>query len=132
MNVGQVETALAGATSRAPSKGTVQSKLLELYPSLVEPLAACLEARKKQMVEGLRRSWQTGLRKRPRTSRRFCSNLKKSIEAELKDPAYAQGSLFDDPEKERFERNKDAMRSRAQGDPRGDRAGDCRHQGSVR
>ena len=45
--------------------------------------------------------------------RRSCSELKKTIEAELKDPAYIQGMLFDDPEKERFERNKDAMRARA-------------------
>ena len=41
------------------------------------------------------------------------TELKKSIEAELKDPVYVQGLLFDDPEQERFERNKDAMRARA-------------------
>ena len=41
------------------------------------------------------------------------TELKKSIEAELKDPAYIQPALFDDPEQERFERNKDAMRARA-------------------
>ena len=41
------------------------------------------------------------------------TELKKSIEAELKDPAYIQPVLFDDPEQERFERNKDAMRARA-------------------
>ena len=54
MNVGQVETALGAATSRSPSD-KVQEKLLALYPSLVEPLAASLEARKKQMVEGLQK-----------------------------------------------------------------------------
>ena len=41
------------------------------------------------------------------------TELKKSIEAELNDPIYIQPSLFDDPEQERFERNKDAMRARA-------------------
>ena len=41
------------------------------------------------------------------------SELKKAIEAELKDPQYVQPLLFDDPERDQFERNKDAMRSRA-------------------
>ncbi|CAK0761071.1 hypothetical protein CCP4SC76_3430002 [Gammaproteobacteria bacterium] len=38
--------------------------------------------------------------------------MKKAIEAELDEPEYIQTSLFDDPERERFERNKDAMRAR--------------------
>jgi hypothetical protein len=41
------------------------------------------------------------------------TELKKSIESELKDQAYIQPMLFDDPEQERFERNKDAMRARS-------------------
>ncbi len=41
------------------------------------------------------------------------TELKKSIEAELKTPEYIQPLLFDDPEQERYERNKDAMRARA-------------------
>ena len=41
------------------------------------------------------------------------SELKKAIEKELNDSAYIQPMLFDDPEQERFERNKDAMRTRA-------------------
>ena len=39
--------------------------------------------------------------------------LKKSIEAELKDPAYIQPLLFATEEQERFDRNKDSMRARA-------------------
>jgi superfamily II DNA/RNA helicase len=112
MNVGQVETALAGATSGVPS-ATVQAKLLDLYPSLVEPLAASLEARRKQMVEGLQKKLVDRAEKEAKDIETILLELKKSIEAELKDPAYVQGTLFDDPEKERFERNKDAMRARA-------------------
>ena len=111
MNVGQVETGLASATPRFPS-AKVQEKLLDLYPSLVEPLAASLEARKKQMVEGLQKKLMDRAEKEAKDIETILLELKKSIEAELKDPEYIQGMLFDDPEKERFERNKDAMRVR--------------------
>jgi SNF2 family DNA or RNA helicase len=111
MNVGQVENALAGATDHQPS-AAVQKKLLELYPSLVESLGASLEARKKQMVEGLQKKLLDRAEKETKDIESILLELKKSIEAELKDPAYIQGMLFDDPEKERFERNKDAMRAR--------------------
>ena len=111
MNVGQVETALGAATSRSPAD-KVQEKLLALYPSLVEPLAASLEARKKQMVEGLQKKLLDRAEKEAKDIETILLELKKSIEAELKDPEYIQGMLFDDPEKERFERNKDAMRAR--------------------
>jgi len=111
MNVGQVETALGAATPRSPS-AKVQEKLLALYPSLVEPLAASLEARKKQMVEGLQKKLVDRAEKESKDIETILLELKKSIEAELKDPEYIQGMLFDDPEKERFERNKDAMRAR--------------------
>jgi SNF2 family DNA or RNA helicase len=112
MNVGQVETALGAATSRSPA-AKVQEKLLALYPSLVEPLAASLEARRKQMVEGLQKKLVDRAEKEAKDIESILLELKKSIEAELKDPDYVQGTLFDDPEKERFERNKDAMRARA-------------------
>ncbi|MEI7963020.1 MAG: DISARM system SNF2-like helicase DrmD, partial [Verrucomicrobiota bacterium] len=111
MNVGQVENALAGATDHQPS-AAVQKKLLELYPSLTESLASSLEARKKQMVEGLQKKLLDRAEKETKDIESILLELKKSIEAELKDPAYIQGMLFDDPEKERFERNKDAMRAR--------------------
>lgn len=112
MNVGQVETALSASTSQSPSD-KVQEKLLALYPSLVDSLAASLEARKKQMVEGLQKKLVDRAEKEAKDIETILLELKKSIEAELKDPDYIQGTLFDDPEKERFERNKDAMRARA-------------------
>lgn len=112
LNVGQTESALAGATDEEPS-AQVKSKLLELYPSLTASLASALEARMKQMVESLQKKLAERADKEAKDIESILTELKKSIEAELKDPAYIQGTLFDDPEQERFERNKDAMRARA-------------------
>ena len=112
LNVGQTESAVAGATAKEPS-AVVKAKLLELYPSLTTPLASALEARMKQMVDGLQKKLADRANKEVADITSILTELKKSIEAELQDPAYIQPSLFDDPERERFERNKDAMRSRA-------------------
>ena len=91
----------------------MKAKLLELYPTLTSSLASALEARMKDRWTGFRRSWRSGPTRRPKDIESILTELKKSIEAELKDPAYIQPMLFDDPEQERFERNKDAMRARA-------------------
>lgn len=112
LNVGQTESAIAGATAKEPS-AVVKAKLLELYPSLTASLVSALEARMKQMVDGLQKKLADRADKETKDVTSILTELKKSIEAELKDPAYIQPSLFDNPEQERFERNKDAMRARA-------------------
>jgi hypothetical protein len=111
LNVGQTESLPANATSREPSEA-VKAKLLELYPVIATPLAASLEARMKQMIDGLQRKLAERADKEAKDIEAILTELKKSIEAELNDPVYVQPLLFDDPERERFERNKDAMRSR--------------------
>lgn len=118
LNVGQTESALVGATSKEPSTA-VKAKLLELYPTLTSSLASALESRMKQMVDGLQKKLAERTDKEAKDIESILTELKKSIEAELKDPVYIQPMLegFDDPEKERFERNKDAMRARAKGIP---------------
>lgn len=112
LNVGQTESALAGAVTKEPS-AVVKAKLLELYPTLTSSLASALEARMKQMVDGLQKKLADRADKEAKDIEYILTELKRSIEAELKDPAYIQPLLFDDPEQERFERNKDAMRARA-------------------
>jgi hypothetical protein len=87
----------------------VKAKLLELYPSLTSPLASALEARMKQMVDGFQKKLAERADKEAKDMQCILTELKKSIEGELNDPAYIQPTLFDDPEQERFERNKDAM-----------------------
>ena len=43
--------------------------------------------------------------------------LKKAIDIELDEPEYEQMTLFDDPEKEQFERNRDFLRARSKAIP---------------
>lgn len=112
LNVSQTESALAGAKAREPS-AVVKAKLLEFYPSLTTSIASALEARMKQMVDGLQKKLAERSDKESKDIEFILSELKRSIEGELRDPAYIQPTLFDDPEQERFERNKDAMRARA-------------------
>lgn len=111
LNVSQTDSALAGVSAMEPS-AAVKARLLELYPSLTEPLASALEARRKQMVDGLQKKLADRAEKEADDIESILTELRKSIERELKDPEYIQPLLFDDPERERFERNKDAMRSR--------------------
>lgn len=111
LNVGQIDSALAGAKEKEPS-AAVQAKLLELYPTLTSSLASSLEARLKDRVSGLEKRLAERADKEAKDIESILTELKKSIEAELKSPVYIQPLLFDDPEQERFERNKDAMRAR--------------------
>jgi uncharacterized membrane protein YccC len=68
----------------------------------------------KQLAEGLQKKLAERADKEASDIASILRELQKSIEAELNDPVYVQPLLFDDPEIERFERNKDAMRKRLQ------------------
>ena len=111
LTVSQIEALVAGASTQEPSE-RIQTRLLELYPALTGPLATALEARMKQLVDGLHKKLSERANKECRDIESILRELKRAIEDELKDPVYIQGRLFDDPELERFERNKDAMRAR--------------------
>jgi hypothetical protein len=111
LNLGQMETYLTGETNKEPSQ-KVKDKLLELYPKLTSQLSTALLARQKERVKGLQKRLDERATKESTDIESILTELKKAIEAELNDPVYIQPTLFDDPEKERFERNKDAMRAR--------------------
>jgi len=111
LNVGQVESALEHETDRQPTDA-VKARLLELYPALTTSLASALEARMKDRVEGLNKRLRERAEKETADITHILNELKHSIEKELNDPAYIQPLLFDDQERDRFDRNKDAMRSR--------------------
>ena len=122
LNVGQTETLIAAAMSNEPSTG-VNDKLLELYSVLTSSLASALEARLKDRVSGLEKRLNERADKEAKDITAILTELKKAIEAELKDPQYVQPLLFDDPERDQFERNKDAMRSRSKEIP-----GEIKHE----
>jgi SNF2 family DNA or RNA helicase len=111
LNVGQTEAAIPAGTSEEPS-AAVREKLLALYPSLVEPLRAALEARMDARVTGLQKRLAERADKEAADIEAILNELKRAIVTELDDPEYIQPLLFSDPEREQFERNKDAMRAR--------------------
>jgi hypothetical protein len=111
LTVSQIESLVSAGGTRCPGPA-IENWLLELYPSLTSPLATALEARMKQLVDGLHKKLADRANKECRDIESILRELKRAIEDELKDPVYIQGRLFDDPELERFERNKDAMRAR--------------------
>jgi len=113
LNVGQTETALNAGLDMEPTE-SVQAKLLELYPALVSSLASALEARMKDRVGGLEKRLNERAEKEAKDISAILTELKNAIETELDEPDYQQLQLFDDPERDQFERNKNAMRSRAQ------------------
>src|SRR5262249_2781418 len=79
LNVGQTESALAGGTAKEPSP-KVKAKLLELYPTLTSSLASALEARKKQMIDGLQKKLEERADKEAKDIESILTELKKSIE----------------------------------------------------
>jgi hypothetical protein len=111
LNVGQTQSLLENASMKEPSQ-EVKNRLLGLYPLFSSSLASSLEARMKQLAEGLQKKLAERAGKEASDIASILRELQKSIEAELNDPVYVQPLLFDDPEIERFERNKDAMRKR--------------------
>lgn len=113
LNQGQLEKALSALTNEEPSE-KVKEILLSLYPQLSGRLAAALEARLKERKAGIHRTLQARAEKEAKDITAILTELKKAIEAELNDPQYVQPLLFDDPERDQFERNKNAMRARAQ------------------
>jgi SNF2 family DNA or RNA helicase len=110
----QFEAAQAGTIANEPA-AKVKEVLLELYPQLAGHLGAALEARLKERKAAIHRTLQARADKEAKDIESILTELKKSIETELDQPAYIQPLLegFDDPEQERYERNKDAMRARA-------------------
>ena len=66
----------------------MKAKLLELYSTLTSSLVSALEARLKDRVDGLQKRLAERADKEAKDIELILTELKKSIEAELKDPAY--------------------------------------------
>lgn len=111
MNQGQLELVQSGMTNEEPSEN-VRDVLLQLYPTFTGRLAESLEARVKERKAAIHRTLQARSDKEAKDIASILAELRNAIEKELSDPAYIQPMLFDDPEQERYERNKDAMRQR--------------------
>jgi len=111
MNVGQVEDALAAVTGREPTE-KVKETLLALYPKLAPSLAEALQGRTEDRTGSLQKKLTERANKEAENIRAILTELKRSIEEELDQPEVVQLTLFDDPEREQFERNKLSLQGR--------------------
>jgi SNF2 family DNA or RNA helicase len=116
LNVGELKTILAGATSDAALE-PMQKHLLELWDRVAPALAQSLEVRMKDRTSGLQKTLGERADKESEDIKAILMELKTAIDAELSQPEYEQMTLFDDPEKEQFERNRDFLRARSKAIP---------------
>ena len=115
-NIGELETLLSAATNDEAYE-PMQEHLLELWDKFAPALAQSLEARMKDRTSGLEKKLAERADKEAEDIKAILLELKKAIDTELDEPEYEQLSLFDDPEKEQFERNRDFLRARSMAIP---------------
>jgi SNF2 family DNA or RNA helicase len=116
LNVGELDRLLAAATGDEVYE-PMQQHLLELWDVVAPGLAQSLEARMKDRANGLQKKLAERAEKEAQDIKAILQELKKVIDAELNDPVNPQLSLFDDTEKDQFERNKDFLRERSKAIP---------------
>jgi hypothetical protein len=106
INVTEVEKLLREAGDDEAFE-PMQKRLLHLWDKIAPSLAQSLEARMKDRTSGLQKKLGERADKEANDIEAILTELKKAIETELADPEYEQLSLFDEPEKDQFERNRD-------------------------
>jgi hypothetical protein len=116
LNLGELETLLAAATNDEAYE-PMQKRLLELWDRFAPALAQSLEARMKERTSGLQKKLGERAGKEAEDIRAILLELKKAIDTELDEPEYQQLTMFDDPERDQFERNKDFLRERSKAIP---------------
>ena len=114
MKVGDVEDALAAATDNEPS-ARMKDTLLALYTKLAPALAQALQARTEDRAAGLQKKLVERANKEAGDIEAILTELKRAILKEMKDPEYAQPTLFDTlEERAQFEKNKLSLQGRLQ------------------
>lgn len=112
LNVGQTTAALQAAADRAPSEAICRD-LANHYPRHQEPLRAALEARMGERVEGLRRRLDERRDREVADLSAVLTELRESIEAELRQPEHEQLALFTPTQRDQYQRDLDSLRGRA-------------------
>jgi ERCC4-related helicase len=116
LNLGELDKLLAAATNDAAYE-PMQKHLIKLWDRFAPPLAQGLEARMNDRISGLQKKLAERADKEAEDIQAILLELKKAIDTELDDSEYQQFTLFDDPEKEQFERNRDFLRARSKAIP---------------
>jgi BMFP domain-containing protein YqiC len=108
MKVGEVKEALDAATDEEPGEEMCR-RLLELWPDHAPSVAQALEARMRDRAGGLQKQLAERAAKEESDIRAVLTELRRGIEGELKQTGAVQLELFDMPEREQFERNREAL-----------------------
>ena len=116
LSIGELEKLLAAVTDDEAYE-PMQNHLLELWDRFAPALAQSLEARMKDRTNGLQKKLGERAEKEAQDITAILLELKKTIDTELNEPEYQQLLLFDDFEKDQFERNKDFLRQRSKAIP---------------
>ncbi|MEP7217648.1 MAG: DISARM system SNF2-like helicase DrmD [Bacteroidota bacterium] len=112
MNIGELEKLTAIETTGSPHE-TMKKQLLDLWDRIEPGLKTSLDVRMKQLMTGLEKKLTERAEKEANDIRMILLELKKAIDTELAEPDSEQLLLFDTPEKEQFERNRDFLRARS-------------------
>jgi superfamily II DNA or RNA helicase len=116
LNVGEAEQLLAAASDTVPST-SLQDRLLELWDRITPSLTQALEVRMRDRTSSMQRRLAERADKEAQDMAAILRELQRAIERELADPVSPQLSLFSNPEREQFERNRDFLRARANAIP---------------
>jgi hypothetical protein len=111
MAVGQITEALAAATDEQPSEDT-KKRFLKIWDEITPSVQQALTARMADRAKGLEKRLLERSAKEAQDIESILLELKRAIETELDEPEYQQLELFNDPEREQFEHNKDFLRDR--------------------
>ncbi len=110
-SVGELKSVLAAASGRAVPEWERQ-RLAALYQSHSAALLQALEARQKQLIDGMRLTLSQRLERELRDIAQVLGELEATIRRALKDATPAQLELFSRDERVQFERNREALEYR--------------------
>jgi superfamily II DNA or RNA helicase len=112
LGVTELDAVLEGATDE-PSSADVYSELASRWDAYAQPLFVALERRARDRTDSLKKALGDREQEDAETIAQVLSELRRSIELELKQPKAEQLALFDTTEeREQFGRDVDALRRR--------------------
>lgn len=111
MNVGQTRDALEHALNHeAPD--AFKQRLTDLWPRIEESLTQSLDARMRERTKNLENLLAARMEKEVRDMTAILRELETTIQSQLSDEEVPQLTLWEDPEREQYERNMDKLHIR--------------------
>ncbi len=110
-NVGDTRSALEAATSKEVSL-KMEDELKGMWSKLEAPLVQAMEARMKDRLDGMQKMLEERKQKEINDTREVLGELKKMIEHELAEPDYMQLELWNNSERDQYNRNITALQLR--------------------